>query len=282
MGIYSRSTALSAVVGILALAAVPGLWAQQPGQNRTDTGAVQTDTSGYKGYQPSDTGRAGQNDTSAMNRGAPSDTALKAKPGVQTGPSAKDTAGQTGIKATVDSVVCKDGSRVATPGKANCKQHGGVDKAATKAAYKARGYQTKPTEKKAAPSDTSQPSGAADTSAAKKKEGAGGYQYQGPSTDTTLKAKPGVQTGPSRDSARAGVSDTSQPGGGADSGKANQKEGAGGYQYQGPSTDTALKAKPGVQTGPSGDSARAGMSDSGHAGMSDSAHAGMSDSSQQR
>jgi hypothetical protein len=219
MGIYSRSTALSAVVGILALAAAPGLWAQQPGQNRTDTGAVQTDTSGYKGYQPSDTGKAGQNDTSGM-QGAPSDTALKAKPGVQTGPSAKDSgaADQTGMKATVDSVVCKDGSRVATPGKANCKEHGGVDKAATKAAYKARGYQTKPT-------------GGADTSKADKKEGAGGYQYQGPSTDTALKAKPGVQTGPSGDSAR-GMSDSGQAG--------------------------------------MSDSAHAGMSDSAHAGMSDS------------
>jgi len=243
MGIYSRSSALSAVVGILALAAAPGLWAQQPGQNRTDTGAVQTDTSGYKGYQPSDTGRASQNDTSGVNQGAPSDTALKAKPGVQTGPSANDSAaaGQTGMKATVDSVVCKDGSRVATPGKANCKQHGGVDKAATKAAYKARGYQAKPTENQAAPSDTSQPSGGADTSKGNKKEGAGGYQYQGPPTDTTLKAKPGVQTGPSGDSAR-GMSDSGHAG--------------------------------------MSDSAHAGMSDSAHAGMSDSAHAGMSDSSQ--
>jgi hypothetical protein len=146
-------------------------------------------------------------------------------------------------------VVCKDGSRVATPGKANCKQHGGVDKAATKAAYKARGYQAKPTENQAAPSDTSQPSGGADTSKGNKKEGAGGYQYQGPPTDTTLKAKPGVQTGPSGDSAR----------GMSDSGHAGMSDSA----HAGMS-----------------DSAHAGMSDSAHAGMSDSAHAGMSDSSQ--
>jgi hypothetical protein len=207
MGIYSRSTALSAVVGILALAAAPGLWAQQPGQNRPDTGAVQTDTSGYKGYQPSDSSKAGRSDTSGMNQ----DTTLKAKPGVQTGPSAKDTgaAGQTGMKATVDSVVCKDGSRAAKPGKANCAQHGGVDKAATKAAWKARGYEAKPSDKnKAAPADTSQPSGGADTGKANKKEGAAGYQ--GPPTDTALKAKPGVQTGPSgADSGQAGMSDTS-------------------------------------------------------------------------
>src|SRR5207249_794240 len=136
MGIYSRSTALSAVVGILALAAAPRLWAQQPGQHRTDTGAVQTDTSGYKGYQPSDSSKAARSDTSKMNQGAPSDTTLKAKPGVQTGPAAKDTgaAGQAGM--SVDSVVCKDGSRAAKPGKTNCAQHGGYDRAATRAAWK--------------------------------------------------------------------------------------------------------------------------------------------------
>ena len=198
MGIYSRSSALSAVVGILALAAAPGLWAQQQGQNRTDTGAVQTDTSGYQTYKPSDSTKAGPSDTSAMNQGAPSDTALKAKPGVQTGPSAKDSgaAGQTGIKATVDSVVCKDGSRAAKPGETNCAEHGGVDKAATKAAWSAR--------------DTSKPSGAESSKTVKED----GYQYNGPSTDTASKAKPGVQTGPSSaDSAHAGMSDTtsSQP-----------------------------------------------------------------------
>jgi hypothetical protein len=215
MGIYSRSTALSAVVGILALAAAPGLWAQQPGQNRPDTGAVQTDTSGYKGYRPSDSAKAGQNDTSGMNQGAPSDTTLKAKPGVQTGPSAKDTgaAGQTGMNATVDSVVCKDGSRAAKPGKTNCAQHGGVDKAATKAAWNARGYQAKPSEKNKAAPDTSKPSGGADTGKANKKESAGGYQYQGPPTDTALKAKPGVQTGPTgADSGQAGMSDSGHAG----------------------------------------------------------------------
>lgn len=208
MGIYSRSTALSAVVGILALAATPGLWAQQPGQNRPDTGAVQ-DTSGYKGYQPSDTTKAARGDT-GMNQGAPSDTTLKAKPGVQTGPAAKDTgaAGQAGL--SVDSVVCKDGSRAAKPGKTNCAQHGGVDKAATKAAYKARGYEGKPSENKNAAPDTTKPSGGADTGKVNK-EGAGGYKYNGPGSDTALKAKPGVQTGPTgADSSQAGgMSDTS-------------------------------------------------------------------------
>jgi hypothetical protein len=167
MGIYSRSTALRAVVGILALAAAPGLWAQQPGQNRPDTGAVQRDTSGYKGYQPSDSIKAGRSDTSGMNQGAPSDTTLKAKPGVQTGPSAKDTgaAGQTGMNATVDSVVCKDGSRAAKPGKANCAQHGGVDKAATKAAWNARGYQAKPSVQTGPTgADSSQAGGMSDSS----------------------------------------------------------------------------------------------------------------------
>lgn len=211
MGIYSRSTALSAVVGILALAAAPGLWAQQPGQNRPDTGAVQTDTSGYKGYQPSDSSKVGPSDTSGMNQGAPSDTALKAKPGVQTGPSANDSgaAGQTGISATVDSVVCKDGSRAAKPGKANCAQHGGVDKAATKAAWKARGYESKPSDNNNPAADTTKPSGGADSGKANK-EGAGGYQYNGPASDTALKAKPGVQTGPT-------AADSSHPGGVSDS-----------------------------------------------------------------
>jgi len=210
MGIYSRSSALSAVVGILALAAAPGLWAQQQGQNRTDTGTVQTDTSGYKGYQPSDSNKSARSDTSGMNQGAPSDTALKAKPGVQTGPSAKDSgaAGKTEMKATVDSVVCKDGSRAAKPGKTNCAEHGGLDKAATKAAWSARGVEVKPSENNKAAADTSKPSGA-DTSKSGK-EGAGGYRYNGPSTDTALKAKPGVQTGPSAgDSGHAGMSDTS-------------------------------------------------------------------------
>jgi hypothetical protein len=213
MGIYSRSTALSAVVGMLALALAPGLWAQQTGQNRTDTGAVQTDTSGYKGYQPSDSSKTARTDTSGMNQGAPTDTALKAKPGVQTGASAKDSAaGRTGINATVDSVVCKDGSRAAKPGKTNCAEHGGVDKAATKAAWSARGYQAKPSENNNAAADTSKPSGV-DSSKAGKKEGAGGYRYNGPSTDTALKAKPGVQTGPSGgDSGHAGMSDSSHAG----------------------------------------------------------------------
>jgi hypothetical protein len=242
MGIYSRSTALSAVVGILALASAPGLWAQQTGQNPTDTGAVQTDTSGYKGYQPSDTGKA-KNDTSGMNQGAPSDTALRAKPGVQTGPSTKDsgTAGRMGMRAGVDSVVCIDGSRAARPGRVNCKQHGGIDRAATRAAWKSREYQGPSNQNQAAPSDTSQSNAGADTGRVNKK-GAGGYQYNGPGSDTALKAKPGVQTGP-KDSSRTGVSD---------SGRA----------------------------GLSADTSHAGMSDSVHAGMSDSAHAGMTDSSQ--
>jgi hypothetical protein len=217
MGIYSRSTALSAVVGMLALAAAPGLWAQQPGQNRPDSGAVQTDTSGYKGYQPSDTSKAGKSDTSGVSQGAPADTALKAKPGVQTGPSAKDsgTAGQTGMTATVDSVVCKDGSRAAKPGKTNCAKHGGVDRAATKAAWKSRGYQSMKKDTTSAGANA-QPSGAAEPSKSDtgeaNKQGAGGYQYNGPASDTALKAKPGVQTGPRDSSGAGGVSDSSHAG----------------------------------------------------------------------
>jgi hypothetical protein len=263
MGIYSRSTALSAVVGMLALAAAPGLWAQQTGQNRTDSGAVQTDTSGYKGYQPSDTGKA-KNDSSGMSQGAPSDTALKAKPGVQTGPSANDTgaARHTGMRAGVDSVVCTDGSRVARPGRTNCKQHGGIDRAATRAAYKARGYQGRSNQNQAAPSDTSRSNAGADTGRVHK-QGAGGYRYNGPGSDTALKAKPGVQTGPSKDSARAGASDSGTAGMSADTSRAGMSKSSG-------------------NAGMSDTSGHAGMSDStsGHAGMSDSSgHAGMSDSS---
>jgi hypothetical protein len=76
----------------------------------------------------------------------------------------------------------------------------------------------------------------------------------GMSTDTALKAKPGVQTGPARgDSSKVGAADTTAPPGGN-----VEKKGAEGYQHTGAPSDTALHAKPGTQTGKtSGDSTTA-------------------------
>jgi hypothetical protein len=71
-----------------------------------------------------------------------------------------------------------------------------------------------------------------------------GFKYTGPSTDTTLKAAPGAQTGPSTDSTQAGKDTASTD--------------SSGFKYTGPSTDTTLKAAPGAQTGPSTDSTQAG------------------------
>jgi hypothetical protein len=136
-------------------------------------------------------------DTSAA---AQTDTALKAKPGVQTGPAANDT-GKAARKAaaagTADTVVCKDGSNAAKSKKA-CKTHGGIDRAATEAALKARGGKAgQSAESTAAPTDTTQVN----------KSGAAGYHYTGQPSDTALKAEPGTQTGP--DTGAAKKSDTS-------------------------------------------------------------------------
>ena len=82
----------------------------------------------------------------------------------------KDTA-KAGVISTADTVVCKDGSNAANKTKA-CGKHGGIDSTATTAALKARGKTT------------------------------------GAPSDTTLKAKPGVQTGPT-DTGAAKKADTS-------------------------------------------------------------------------
>jgi hypothetical protein len=78
------------------------------------------------------------------------------------------------------------------------------------------------------------------------KQGAEGFQYTGPATDTALKARPGVQTGQRPDNSRPmGTSDTlTAPTRGV------SKQGAQGYHYRGASSDTALHARPGTQTGP--------------------------------
>jgi hypothetical protein len=186
MGTHLRFTPVLALLGALALGAAPAARAQ-------DTSSAQADTSGVQGYgadtaaadtfravQP--TGQAGQADTGAAGyTGPPTDTTLKAKPGVQTGPAAGDSgkAGQTGqARATpADTVVCKDGSNAPRSGEP-CLRHGGIDWTATEAALKARGETTP-------------------------------RMGDSASADTALRAKPGVQTGPT-DSSAAGQADSSK------------------------------------------------------------------------
>lgn len=161
MGTHLRFTPVLALVGALALGAAPAARAQ-------DTSSAKADTSGVQGYGAGQTGA----DTGAMYHGPPTDTTLKAKPGVQTGPSAADSAkiGQSGhpSASVADTVACKDGSNAPRSGEP-CLRHGGIDWVATEAAAKARG-ETVPTGDSA-------------------------------SADTALKAKPGVQTGPTDSSA---------------------------------------------------------------------------------
>jgi len=97
------------------------------------------------------------------------------------------------------------------------------------------------------------------------------YKYHGAPSDTALKAKPGVQTGPTADSSQMGNQDTSsyKSSGGQDTSSykssGNQadtsgrvtKTGRSGFKYHGPGSDTALDAKAGTQTGPApGDTGR--------------------------
>lgn len=91
MRIYSRYIVLSAATGVVALSGLQGL----AGQPRTNAAGIappavaQQDTS----KAMSDTSMGKKSDTSmkkskkkGQQTGAPSDTAMKAKPGVQTGP----------------------------------------------------------------------------------------------------------------------------------------------------------------------------------------------------
>ena len=217
MGIFSRSSPLLAAIGLLALGTAPSLQAQDT------SAAARPDTAGYEGYKAqTDTSAAGQatmgTDTTAADtagrvnkegqegykyHGPGSDSVLDAKPGVQTGPAAGDSgaASQAGA-GTADTVVCKDGSNAAKSSK--CKQHGGIDKAATRAAMNARGHM-QGADSSATPADTGARSGT-DTGQVNQ-SGAGSYQYNGPPSDTALKAKPGTQTG--ADTGAAGRSDSS-------------------------------------------------------------------------
>ena len=165
MGIHSRSTPLLALVGMLLLGAAPGLRAQEPtNAPPKDTSAMaQPDTTAYQGYQRND---SSQDTTGYKYHGPPGDTALKAKPGVQTGPTAgkaKPEAGAAGAAAAADTVVCKDGSSASKAAK-GCTKHGGIDWAATKSAHKARGQMQGGDTSGAAPADTSK--AGADTSKA--------------------------------------------------------------------------------------------------------------------
>ena len=144
MAKYPGFTPALAVIGMLALASAPAARAQDT------SAAARADTSAYRAYGTDttgmDTAQAGQrnarSDSSGFKYTGPAtDTALKAKPGVQTGPAAGDTgsaARQGAAAGAADSVVCMDGSNAAHAGQA-CKAHGGIDWAATRAALKARG-----------------------------------------------------------------------------------------------------------------------------------------------
>ena len=81
------------------------------------------------------------------------------------------------------------------------------------------------------------------------------------STDTALKAKPGVQTGPAAGDT-GGVSTTTDTS--ATAHKQHHKKGAKGYKYTGAPSDTTLHAKPGTQTGKSTTDSASARPDSTH------------------
>jgi hypothetical protein len=103
------------------------------------------------------------------------------------------------LQAQAGTVVCKDGSNGSSA--SACAQHGGVDSVSTRAAQRARGA--------AGGVET----GRVDTAAAKD------TGMAGMKADTTLKAKPGLQTGKSKrhhkgaaaDSAHQMQADTAKP-----------------------------------------------------------------------
>ena len=186
MGIHFRRTPLLGMIGVLALGGASVARAQDT------SAATRQDTSAYRSSQnQADTMQAGRSTSSAEN-GTSTDTALKAKPGVQTGPAAQDTGraamqdtssyrssqnqtdtmqvkkSKSGYESnkgkslsTADTVVCKDGSNSPNSAKGACGSHGGVDTAATWAALKARGNQPSghPTSKDSSSSNPSSPSG---------------------------------------------------------------------------------------------------------------------------
>jgi hypothetical protein len=178
MGIHIRQSRMIAVVGVLALGGASVAAAQ-------DTSAAsRQDTSGYQqsGSQ-TDTmqagaARSGMSDTSQyQSNGASTDTALKAKPGVQTGPTAGDSGRMSGQDTS------------------SYKSSGSQDTSS----YKSSGSQDTSSYKSSGSQDTSSyksSSNQADTSGRVNKTGRSGFKYHGPGSDTVLDAKAGVQTGP--------------------------------------------------------------------------------------
>ncbi len=178
MGIHIRQTRMIAVVGVLALGGGSVVAAQ-------DTSAAsRQDTSGYQqsGSQ-TDTmqaggARSGMSDTSQYrSNGASSDTALKAQPGVQTGPTAGDS------------------SRMGGQDTSSYKSSGSQDTSS----YKSSGSQDTSSYKSSGSQDTASykpSSNEADTAGRVNRTGRNGYKYHGPGSDTALDAKAGTQTGP--------------------------------------------------------------------------------------
>jgi hypothetical protein len=155
MRICLRFTPVLVLAGALALGGTSTARAQ-------DTSQVSADTSEYQGYG-ADTSAAAAQPTGGADSGAagytgpPTDTILKAEPGVQTGPTAGDTgkAGKPSATAA-DTVACMDGSNA--PRTDGCVRNGGIDWDATEAAMKARGEHTTGGDTStAAPADTTKP-----------------------------------------------------------------------------------------------------------------------------
>ena len=155
MRAHLRFSPVLALAGALALGGTSTARAQ-------DTSQVSADTSGYQGYRGDTSAAAaqptGQGDSGAAGyTGPPTDTILKAEPGVQTGPTLGDS-GKAGkpTATAADTVACKDGSNASrTDG---CLRNGGIDWPTTEAAMKARGQTTTGRDTStAAPTDTIQP-----------------------------------------------------------------------------------------------------------------------------
>jgi hypothetical protein len=161
MAIHFRLTPLLAMIGALALGGASAARAQDT------SAAARSDTSGYQPYQNrTDSTQVGKDGTRTDSSGfqytgPPTDTTLEAQPGLQTGPSEKDSGSAAAPSAMTasDSVVCKDGSNALNQGGIACRAHGGVDSVVTTAAMKARGWLGK-----------SDPSAAKDTSSSSQRE----------------------------------------------------------------------------------------------------------------
>jgi hypothetical protein len=130
------------------------------------------------------------------------------------------------LGAQAPTVVCKDGSSASSD--AACAGHGGLDSAMTATAWKARG-QAPPVETGQIDTTTNRPD-------------------MSPDTGRAGMARDSGRAGASPDAGRVGMAtDTGRAGMAKDTGTMS-RPGATGYQP--PGSDTALKAQPGLQTGP--------------------------------